>query len=93
MVQIKMPDVGYVHNIVDAGSSDPGAHTLGFGKVFTGHAAGLVLSEIPIFTEPGNMRPCLTEFDKLMWRDCAPHRFQKNKSLFFSVCYIDLFNI
>lgn len=60
MVQIKMPDLGSMHNIVDAGSPDPGAHSLGSGKVFTGRAAGLVLLEIPMFMVPSNMHPCLT---------------------------------
>jgi len=43
MVQIKTPDLGSVHNIVDVGSPDPGAHSLGSGKVFTGRAAGLLI--------------------------------------------------
>jgi len=92
MVQIKMPDAGSVHNIVDAGSSDPGAYSLGSGKVFTGRAAGLVLLEIPMFMVPSNMHPCITEFDKLMWRGCSLYQSNKNK-YFLSVCYVGLFDI
>lgn len=80
MVQIKMPDLGSVHNIVDAGSSGPGAHSFGFGKNFTDRAAGLMLLEIPMFMVLSNIHPCFTVFDKSMWRDGSPHWFQKQKS-------------